>query len=41
VITLIQQYDYLVIDPCFPTTVPGYREYGDILCVPKEAGFVA
>lgn len=36
VIRLIQQYDYVVVDPCFPACVPGAREQGDILCIPKE-----
>ena len=36
VISMISRYDYTVMDPLMPTLAPGKREFGDILCIPKE-----
>jgi FkbM family methyltransferase len=36
VIQSIQAYGYEVIDPIDPLTEPGGKDFGDILCIPKE-----
>lgn len=36
VIEIINKYDYRVVDPFLPGQAAGKREYGHILCLPKE-----
>ncbi len=36
VINLIKKYEYDVFDPIDPSVQPGRKDYGDILCFPKE-----
>jgi FkbM family methyltransferase len=38
VIRFISQYSYDVFDPINPDVPPGTKDFGDILCVPKEMG---
>lgn len=36
VITLLRHYDYDVMDPMNPKAPVGWKEFGDIICFPKE-----
>jgi FkbM family methyltransferase len=38
VISLIKRHDYDVYDPVNPTAKPGTKDFGNILCFPKEMG---
>jgi len=41
VIAIIEKYDYDIIDPIHPNISAGLKDFGDILCVPKELNFDA
>jgi FkbM family methyltransferase len=36
VIRIFESLDYIVTDPLHPGETPGAREFGDIICIPKE-----
>lgn len=36
VVAQLEQHGYKVIDPMDPSVTPGYKEYGDILCLPRD-----
>jgi len=36
VIDMILEYDYKIVDPLVPNLSAGVRDFGDILCIPKE-----
>jgi Methyltransferase FkbM domain len=36
IVHFFEALDYIVIDPLHPTVEPGFREFGDILCLPRE-----
>ncbi len=36
VVRFVEGLDYIVFDPLYPTEKPGFRKFGDILCLPRE-----
>jgi FkbM family methyltransferase len=38
IVQLFEALDYVVTDPLRPGEKPGFRDFGDILCVPRERG---
>ncbi|MGH9198521.1 MAG: FkbM family methyltransferase, partial [Acidimicrobiia bacterium] len=38
VVSFFEGLDYAVVDPLHPSIKPGFREFGDIVCVPRENG---
>jgi len=41
VMRMVEKYEYDIIDPLHPSIPAGQKDFGDILCVPKELNFDA